>query len=227
MKIVTWNCNLSLSTKFDRVSGFDADIYVIQECEKLPRDFFPGFTFHWVGNNERKGLGILTKGHSDFVADAYNPELTYFLPVMFKDHLFIGVWAFNGRASKFGENAKGFFLDALDHYHDLIKKVDKVTIAGDFNNGPQWDKPGNRNNFEVINESLNELGLHSSYHQITHERFGAESLATHFHQRNLAKPFHIDYVYADRNSVINSGIEDAKKWLDVSDHVPVVVKVRN
>jgi exodeoxyribonuclease III len=227
MKIITWNCNLSFVTKVDRVSEFSADIYVIQECENLPKDFFPGFTFHWVGNNERKGLGILTNGNSDFVADSYNADLTYFLPIMFRDHLVIGVWAFNGRASKFSENASGFFLDALDHYRDLIKKVDKVIIAGDFNNGPQWDKPGNRNNFEVINKSLNELGLYSSYHEITKEKFGKESLATHFHQRNLEKPFHIDYVFSGRDSVLTSGIEDAEKWLDVSDHVPVLAEFRN
>lgn len=227
MKIVTWNCNQLFAAKFDEIKAFDADLYIIQECEKLPLDFFPGFTFHWVGNNERKGLGILTKGTSQFVAESYDPDLTYFMPVKFRNFLVIGVWAFNSRASKFGENASGYFLDALDHFGDLIKGSDQVIIAGDFNNGPQWDKPGHRNNFELINKSLNTLELYSSYHQVSGELFGQESMATHFHQRNSKKPFHIDYVYCSKESVLTTEIEDFGKWSEFSDHVPLLVNVKN
>ncbi len=33
MKIVTWNCCMALNSKIDELKEFNADIYVIPECE--------------------------------------------------------------------------------------------------------------------------------------------------------------------------------------------------
>ena len=35
MKIVTWNCNLNFAKKYQHIESMDADICIIQECEKL------------------------------------------------------------------------------------------------------------------------------------------------------------------------------------------------
>ena len=45
MKIVTWNCNLNFAKKYQHIESMDADICIIQECEKLKEDYFPNKRF--------------------------------------------------------------------------------------------------------------------------------------------------------------------------------------
>jgi exodeoxyribonuclease III len=187
----------------------------------LASNHFEGFTFHWIGQNESKGLGVLTKGPSEFLHDVYRSDFIYFIPIQFKDCFILGVWAFNSRAQKFGVEMSGYFLDALAHYEEKIRSSSRVVIAGDFNNGPQWDTPGHRNNFVDINEALNRMGLFSSYHLSNSECFGKESSPTYFHQRNSDKPFHIDYIYSNLESVKSVNVGKFSLWSKVSDHVPV------
>ena len=212
---------------FSSLKNSDADILFIQECEKVPRDYFQGFDFHWVGQNERKGLGVLTKGDSKFPQDIYSSKFVYFLPVVFRDTLVLGTWAFNGRAKKFGENASGYFLEVLKHYGDWIKSSSNVIVAGDFNNGPQWDVSGHPNNFVDINAALNRLGLKSAYHSYFSEDFGQESSHTYFHQRNPGKPFHIDYIYSNFKNVKSVRVEPFSEWSHLSDHVPLTAELEN
>ena len=224
MKVVTWNCNMNFKNDFSVVQNSGADILLIQECEKVPRDYFKGFDFHWIGQNEKKGLGVLTKGPSKFPQDIYRSDFIYFLPVVFQDTLILGTWAFNGRAQKFGAESSGYFLDVLGHYGEWIRSSDKVVVAGDFNNGPQWDVPGHPNNFVGINEALNSLGLYSAYHQLHTEEFGMETQATYFHQRNSNKPFHIDYIYSNLKPIKSVEVGSFSEWSNLSDHVPVTVE---
>jgi exonuclease III len=221
MKILTWNCNLNFKRDHSALQNIDADVLVIQECEKVPRDHFKGFDFQWVGQNDKKGLGVLTRGPSKFPQEIYRSDFIYFIPVLFKDFFILGAWAFNGRAQKFGVDSSGYFLDVLDHYGEQIRSSEKVVIAGDFNNGPQWDVPGHRNNFAGINFALNELGLYSAYHELKSEEFGNETQATHFHQRNADKPFHIDYIYSNLNPPLSVEVGSFSEWSQFSDHVPL------
>jgi exonuclease III len=64
VKILTWNCNLNFSRKYQQVEQYDADILIIQECEKLPIDFIAGKKLFWMGKNEAKGLAVIVKGDS-------------------------------------------------------------------------------------------------------------------------------------------------------------------
>ena len=152
MKILTWNCNLNFSRKYKQVEQYDADILIIQECEKLPIDFIAGKQLFWMGRNESKGLAVIVKGDSSRPIDNINNELIYFLPIQTQFGLIIGTWAFNHRARKFGPSASGNLVEALTHYEAQILSNTKIVISGDFNNGPQWDfKYFHRNNFRHIN----------------------------------------------------------------------------
>jgi exonuclease III len=215
---------MNLKSNFHGLQNFDADVLLIQECEKVPRDYFDGFDFHWVGQNEKKGLGVLTRSPSKFPKKIYRPDFIYFIPVLLEDLFVLGAWAFNGRAQKFGAESSGYFLDVIDHYRKNIQSSEKVVIAGDFNNGPQWDVPGHRNNFAGIDQALNELGLYSAYHLSKLEAFGSETSPTYFHQRNQNKPFHIDYIYSNLTPIRSVEVGTFSRWSTISDHVPLIAE---
>lgn len=215
---------MNFNSNFLFLRSSDVDILFIQECEKLSRNHFEGFDFHWVGQNSKKGLGVLTRGPSKFPQEIFRSDFIYFIPVVYQDLFVLGTWAFNGRAQKFGAETSGYFLDVLDHYGEHIRSSEKVVIAGDFNNGPQWDIPGHRNNFAEIDQALNELGLRSAYHFFKLEEFGKETSPTYFHQRNPQKPFHIDYVYSNINLIKSVEVGSFSDWSSRSDHVPLTVE---
>ena len=54
MKIITWNCCLNLSKKFEEINRLNPDILIIQECEELPEDFFPNARYYWTGHTKNK-----------------------------------------------------------------------------------------------------------------------------------------------------------------------------
>ena len=75
IKILTWNCNGTFRKKFESLLKFDADIYVIQECEnpKLTKDIaYQDFSINhlWKGDTKNKGVGIFAK--SKFVLEKLN-----------------------------------------------------------------------------------------------------------------------------------------------------------
>ena len=59
MIITTWNCNLKIQKKYEYIESLNSDITIIQECEKLKQDYFPGVQYFWAGMDEKKGLGII------------------------------------------------------------------------------------------------------------------------------------------------------------------------
>jgi exodeoxyribonuclease-3 len=227
MKVLTWNCNLLFRKDFDLIRHFDSDIIVIQECEKLETDQFKGYKSYWIGLSDSKGLAVLTKGKSTFASELFRSDLVYFLPVSFGDTAVLGVWAFNRRAKKKLNAVSGFPIDAINHYNDWLKSHKNIVVAGDFNNGPRWDKPGSKNNFHTFSNALSELGLQSSYHHFTGESPGQETKSTHFHQRNPVKGFHIDYIFTNYEKVDSVLVGNLEHWNSVSDHVPLVSEFKN
>ena len=122
MRIVSWNCCLKLAAKYDHVAQLKPDILIVQECEQLPFDVFPEAHYHWVGHDKKKGLGVLTFGEKAEIDPSFNPNLDYFLPLVFESGLkLLGVWSFTHRAEKrFGVRYKGHVSDALSTQTKVI-----------------------------------------------------------------------------------------------------------
>ena len=103
VKIVTWNCNGAFRKKFHFIDKFQADIYIIQECEDpmnvITNDSeYAIFTNNhlWVGNNKNKGLGVFIKtGLSikkvDFLYQYNEIALQWFIPFIINNQRYIAV----------------------------------------------------------------------------------------------------------------------------------------
>ena len=59
MRVISWNCNLNFKAKFDIISALKPNLLIVQECEQLPKNYFPNAEYLWVGRNQKKGLGVL------------------------------------------------------------------------------------------------------------------------------------------------------------------------
>ena len=228
MKIITWNCNLNLVKKFEHISKESPDIAIIQECEKLDENYFPNSKYFWLGKNEKKGLGVIVFNHSAKVSEQLNEKLIYFLPIETDILNIIGVWAYNHRAApKFGVDFSGNTSDALTNYEALLSSNKKVLFAGDFNNSVIWDKGNKENNFSNINNKLNSLGLKSSYHKYSNEKFGEESKGTLFHTKKQNKPYFIDYIYFKEMNLSKVYVGQYDEWISLSDHMPVIAEFKS
>ena len=223
---MTWNCNLNLAKKYQHIESFDADILIIQECEKLKENYFSGRKFFWTGRIENKGLGVLIKTDSASIDPSVDHNLINFLPIQSDDLRILGVWAYNHRAIKFGTEVSGNTIDAIRYYRDwLVKGSNKCVFGGDLNNSIIWDKRNNDNNFQNINSSLNDLGFESAYHLLSGEKFGHESEATFYHTKKESKKYHIDYLYTKSLDVKSVNVGKYQDWIKLSDHCPMVIEV--
>ena len=203
----------------------NADICIIQECEKLKEDYFPNAKFFWTGRIENKGLGVLIKNGSASLDPVHNPNLINFLPIRSDDLKILGVWAYNHRAKKFGDDVSGETIQAIEFYKEWLVDGNLPCIfGGDFNNSVIWDKPNNQNNFQNINSKLEDLGFNSAYHSQTADQFGSEEIATFFHTKQESKKYHIDYLYLKSLNSRSVELGKYEDWIKLSDHVPIMVE---
>lgn len=224
MIITTWNCNLKLKSKYEHIESLGSDILIIQECEKLKQDYFPNAQYFWTGRDENKGLAVLVKKDTASISKLHNQNFIHFIPIESDDLNIMGVWAFNHRAAKYGEDANGRTLEAINYYDAWLKDSQKSIFAGDFNNSIIWDKTSNPD-FHNINNQLNLLGYESSYHKKTQEIFGKEKETTFYHTKKEDKKYHIDYIYIKDMNIKSLDIGLYDNWIKHSDHCPVSIEV--
>lgn len=113
MKILTWNCNGACRKKFEIISDFNADIYIIQECEnpllskhKEYRHWANNYT--WMGDSKNKGLGIFAKPDVkleklDWPNEFKNHFVKHFLTCKINnDFDLLAVWTHRNNSPNFG-----------------------------------------------------------------------------------------------------------------------------
>lgn len=231
MKIVTWNCNGALRRKFQTLSELDADIYIVQECENPATiensDYQEWAENHlWIGDSKNKGIGIFAKNkielkQLDWTNSYRDHFVKHFLPCSVNgDFDLIGVWTHRNNSPNFG------YIGQFWKYLQLHKpKLGKTLIAGDFNSNVIWDQWDRWWNHSDVVTELSEIGIESLYHSFSGELQGNETRPTLFHQRNLNKPYHIDYIFGSSEFVENLKqieIGILEKWFPLSDHLPVI-----
>lgn len=233
MKIVTWNCNGALRKKWVHLKKFDADVYIIQECEN-PKllgegEFYEWSKNHlWIGDTKNKGLGIFAGPKFQLQPlpwiDLYETHrVKHFLPCRINNHFnILGVWTHQNNSPNFGYI--GQFWKYLQVNRSLLANC---IIAGDFNSNVNWDEWDRWWNHSDVVRELEELGIESIYHKDTGEIQGRESCPAFYHHRRLEKPYHIDYVFAAQrfgNSIRKLEIGTFEEWIKNSDHMPMVVE---
>ena len=228
MRIVVWNCAMSLHTKWDRLLSLRPDVAIVAECAE-PSIFWsrrkcdPQCAVQWVGDNPHKGLGVFAfRGFSIKRDDCYDPRFKQFLPVNVSGDVNFGilaVWAFNGRTRPAINSYGAATMAALDHYQRFLSTKPCV-VAGDFNHSKRWDHDGS---FSATTSRLGELGLASAYHEHASLPYGAELEPTLFFRKGLLE-YHIDYCFVPRSWTTREVIVGKRAdWIDTSDHAPVIV----
>jgi len=235
MKIVTWNCNGALRNKFHNLLEFEADIYIIQECENPKethhKEYIEWAKNHlWIGSNKNKGLGIFASENLvieslDWSNTFTDHTVKYFLPcIVNNDFHLLGVWTHQNNSPNFG------YIGQFWKYIQVNKhNLNKIIIAGDFNSNTIWDQWDRWWNHSDVVRILQELGISSLYHKYFLEEQGKESKPTFFLHRRLQRPYHIDYVFGSRefeDALIKIEIGDTEKWMKISDHLPLICEFK-
>ncbi len=231
MNILTWNCNGALRNKLDALAQLEFDIAVIQECEDPDRSTSSLYktwakNYLWVGPNKNKGVGVFASPEVSLAPVHLDPgRLELFLPCRFNDSfLLVATWARQADSPTFqyiGQLWK--FIQA----HRGALSDEPTVIAGDLNSNVRWDKWDRWWNHSDVVKELSEIGMESVYHLSRGIAQGEESEPTFYLQRNLSKPYHIDYVFAPVEWLAASSawVGGAEKWLQWSDHMPLLVRV--
>ncbi len=231
MKIITWNCNGAWGKKFHLLEHFEADIYVIQECEDPTQSNsdFPVWmqNFLWEGNNKNKGLGIFSNlGFRLKQLDWDSNGLELFLPCKITETInLIGVWT--KKTVSPNMTYAGQIWNYIQRHNNQITNQDTI-ICGDFNSNKCWNEKYKNCNHSDVVQSMEDLGLVSLYHQTTNLAQGNETKPTLYLYRNLSRPYHIDYAFVPHQLITdNSKLEVGNHgdWLDHSDHMPIIFEI--
>jgi exonuclease III len=230
LKILTWNCNGAFRKKFERIDSFEADIVVIQECEDPSQCTDEKYkkwakNYVWIGDKKHKGLGVFCKKDISISKNDWQDDGTkYFISARINEMFdLIAVWNQRNNSNDFR------YIGQFWKYLQINgARMTECIILGDFNSNKIWDKNYKLCNHSAVVRELDELGIGSLYHEIKSEQQGDESLPTFYMYRKLARPYHIDFIFASRaivQKVHLFEIGDSQNWLDVSDHLPISLDI--
>ena len=145
---------VNLVEKYSKIKKYDADIYVIQECEN-PIKYKYAENYIWQGSLESKGIAVFAKtGITIEKLDWEDCDLKQFLPIRVNnDFTLLAVWTCKP------------YIEELAAYQDIhCGKFDKdIVVAGDFNANTCFDKKRSVEkgccSFNNVVKRFNQAGL--------------------------------------------------------------------
>jgi hypothetical protein len=231
LRIVTWNCNMALRLKFDRLLSLRPDVAVVQEC--ADPDGANGWrpdcaAYDWIGFNPDKGLGIFTFGDLALTRHpGYSETYALYLPVVVSGwcHFnLLGLWTADPR--KVPAGATNDPAAALQHYRSFLAAGTSI-VAGDFNRLPQQMTVRRSGPSSSVVDVLAGTGL-TNVDLAMSDAAGQPALRrTHFHQRKFSRGFVVDYIFipsAEAAHLAAFEVGDPHDWITWSDHVPLVAE---
>ena len=236
MKLVTWNCQGAFRKKLEFVLKQCPDILIVQECEHPDKLIYDSAIpkpndVLWFGDNKNKGLGVFSYSDYKFeLVEQYNENIKTILPILVTggayDFMLFAIWA-NNRLDPDGQYIEQVWK-AVNHYTELLKG-ENIILIGDFNSNKIWDKKHRAGNHSAVVQKLLENNIHSAYHLKHGQEQGVEDKPTFFLQRNVNKPYHIDYCFLSNSlyeKVTDLEIGKYDDWITYSDHMPLTINFK-
>lgn len=233
MKILTWNCGGGFRNKIHLLQDIDADVYIIQECEHsvLAQNIYQSWMprYLWKGENKNKGLAVFVKESITLTPLDWDDQgLELFLPIKINNLHLLAVWTKHANSPTF--QYIGQLWKYLQLHGEKLAYAPSM-ICGDWNSNARWDVWDRWWNHSDVVKILEAWNMVSVYHQIQNETQGEETQPTFYMQRNLYKPYHIDYLFSSRElfdkSCSKVNIFDKTHWLHYSDHLPILFELNN
>jgi exonuclease III len=228
--IISWNCNGAFRNKFHELDKFNADVFVIQECEnpilsKSTKYKNWAKNYFWIGDNNHRGLGVFANDDTILARlDWDDNDLKYFIPCTVNtDFNLLSVWCHNAHAPNYS------YIGQLWQYLQAhSSRITNCIIAGDFNSNAIWDKPNRIWNHSEVVKELQLRNVASMYHSLNAVSHGEESESTFYLQKNKNKPYHIDYIFGSKHFLqqpTKLEIGKYEDWIKLSDHMPIVATI--
>lgn len=232
MKIVSWNANGAFRNKYEfLLNAFknaeqEEIVFVVQECENP--EFYGAAGYKnalsngfWVGDIKYKGMAVFSLNKNirfeKMELNGLNDN-KFFLPVKVNGKLnLVGVWTMKPYCE--------CCFDMLTANKEIIDE--SFIFIGDFNSNVNLD--GHHRADKTWGKCLEvfaEKGLSDIYHTMTGNQEGKEKFPTFFLQRHLEKPMHLDHCMAKKELVKSFKVHSLYKWLNYSDHLPIVVELK-
>jgi endonuclease/exonuclease/phosphatase family metal-dependent hydrolase len=225
LRLLTWNCHHgSLSVRLAELASFSPAIIFLQECKPTdPLSLTRPFVTQRVNTTKAIALASLDAA---YLLARLRPRAkrgravvgaTVSGPVSFT---VLGIWS---QGPRYVDDV----MRTLKAY-DRVLRSGPAVVMGDLNSGTNLNarQPPSKGHARILT-ALADVGLVSAYHRFHGVEHGSETHSTYRHQRNPAKPWHIDFCFVPVGwDVVGVEVPDGEEWTTRSDHLPLCVEVR-
>jgi len=234
MRIISWNCRYGFSGKKNEIIMEDSpDILVIQECMYQNcvemGNLYKNKIWYGDGKDSLLGIGMFSNKYSFELLPRhfYDSDFRYIVPYMVKNnnekYTILVVWT--------KEKIKNDIKHCLSYVENIHMAIDyfkgllptSTIIIGDFNSNKKWDNDyKNKNNHSSLIEKLNNLQMINCADNFNNND-------TYYYMFK-GKAFSVvdDYCFVSKNLTVNNyKVGDPEKYLEYSDHCPIIIDIES